>query len=518
MKCRIGRVARPCFYIFILLLFICLPTRVIAQSIIEEVTTIPEHINDFVKDTSFTHAGISICFRDASSGDIIADYHKDMALGSASVMKLVTTAVAVEMLGPGFRFTTMIGYTGIINEADSSLDGHIIIKGGADPTLLSEYFPEHNAGIIEKWADAVYNAGIRKVKGAVVADATIFNYHPAPGGWNWSDLGNYYGAGAHGICIYDNMYRIHFKTGKPGSRPEITAVEPEIPGLVIENRLVSAGDKDNGYVYLEPYGDHAVIRGEIPPLKDDFILKASIPDPPLLTAIILRKALEDRGIIIEQGATSLRLSPQIKDDFRSAPKTVLITTWSPPMSQIIKQTNTESLNLYAEQLLKYIAYRSDFKEYASKNKGIEATEHYLEYLMNDYDGLYMNDGSGLSRSNAISSSFISSLLHVMNTGNRYNEEFFNSLPEAGSTGTLRYYFRDPVFNGRLRAKSGTSTRIRNYAGYITVSTGQRISFAVLVNNFDCSSSEVTGKVEKLLKGVIEGYQVPGPRLRQGSGG
>lgn len=114
----------------------------------------------------------------------------------------------------------------------------------------------------------------------------------------------------------------------------------------------------------------------------------------------------------------------------------------------------------------------------------------------------MTDGSGLSRSNAVSAAFITSMLHYMKSGSRHTEYFFNSLPEAGISGTLQYYFRDPVFRNRLRAKSGTSTRIRNYAGVLTTREGTELAFAVLVNNFDCSSSEVTERVESLLKKIV----------------
>ena len=274
-KMQFFRDARPCVSIFILLFFLLIPIRISAQ--------FDTLISKFINDSSFRHAGISICFRDVSSSDIIDSYLPDMALGSASVMKLVTSSVALEILGPDFRFPTLLGYTGSINASDSLLNGYIIIKGGGDPSLLSEYFPEHNTDIINLWADAIYNTGIREISGSVISDALIFNYHPAPGGWSWSDLGNYYGAGAHGISIYDNMYRIHFKTGKEGSIPLIQRIEPYIPGLLIENRLVARGSTDKGYVYLEPYGNKAIIRGEIPPDKEDFILKASIPDPPALT-------------------------------------------------------------------------------------------------------------------------------------------------------------------------------------------------------------------------------------------
>ncbi len=461
-----------------------------------------KHILDFVGDSAFSHAGISVCLRNAGSGDIIAAHNEEMALGSASVMKLVTTAAALETLGPDFRFVTKIACAGSMDIADSTLHGHIIIRGGADPTLLSEYFPDHQADIIDRWAEAVCRAGIKKVSGSVISDASIFDYHPAPGGWNWSDLGNYYGAGTHGICIFDNMYRIHFRTAGKNSTPDITDIEPDIPGLILENRLIASGERDNGYVYLEPYGNHAVIRGEIPPDRDDFILKASIPDPPLLTAILLQEALENRGIVFENQAASIRLSPSSTDDYRNFPETVIMTSYSPPLSEIISITNTESVNLFAEQILKYMGYVFTGGETATVESGLEATGEFLEQCPDNTGGIYMTDGSGMSRSNALSASFITSLLHYMKSSSRYPEHYFNSLAEAGQTGTLQYYFKDLVFRGRLKAKSGTSTRIRNYAGLLTTPEGTQVIFAVLINNFDCSSSEVTKRVEVLLKNII----------------
>ncbi len=460
-----------------------------------------KHINDFVSDSAFRHAGISVCFRDADSGNIIASHNKDMALGSASVMKLVTTAAALETLGPDFTFITKIGYTGSLNAADSTLNGYLVIKGGADPTVLSEYFPDHQPDITDLWAEAICRAGIKKVKGSVISDARVFDYHPAPGGWNWSDLGNYYGAGAHGICLFDNMYRIHFSTGDKGSRPEITAIEPGIPGLTLENRLIASGKRDNGYVYLEPYGSHAAIKGEIPPDRDDFVLKASIPDPPLLAAGLLQEALENRGVDFEKRPASIRLSPSFVYKHRSSPEMVVLTSYSPPLSEIIRVTNTESVNMFAEQILKYMGYVYSGDETATVESGLEATGRFLEENMDNTEGIYMTDGSGLSRSNALSASFITSLLHYMKSS-RYPVHYFNSLAEAGETGTLQYYFKDPVFRDRLRAKSGTSTRIRNYAGLLTTREGTDVAFAVLVNNFDCSSSEVTESVERLLKNII----------------
>lgn len=479
--------------IMFLALAISLPGRVVAQ--FENI------IGVFAGDTAFIHASISVSIRDASTGRMVSSINENLALGSASVMKLVTTASALEILGPQFSFETRIGYTGRIDQ-EGTLDGNIVIRGGGDPALGSERFTGHYGDFIGEWTDAIISAGIRRVKGRVISDASLFNYSPANGGWSWADLGNYYGAGAHGLSLFENMYRIHFRTGAAETIPEILSVVPEIPGLVIENMLISSGDSDNGYVYVEPYGEYAVIRGSIPVNRDDFVLKASIPDPPLLAATILEKRLNERNIEVDYPATTLRvfdLTGDTRDDISAV---VLGSTTSPGLSEIIKVTNVESINLFAEHLLRMISLEANPSGNANVSEGIEKIYELLDEKDIGHDGLYMSDGSGLSRYNAISSSFITSLLCYMKNESKYGGYFVNSLPVAGEEGTLKYYFKDPVFAGRLLAKSGTSTRIRNYAGYIKTMEGKEYTFAILVNNFDCTASEVTTRVETLLKGII----------------
>ncbi|HUS86806.1 MAG TPA: D-alanyl-D-alanine carboxypeptidase/D-alanyl-D-alanine-endopeptidase [Bacteroidales bacterium] len=462
-------------------------------------------ISDFVSDTAFKHAGISVCLRDAQTGDILAGYNENMALSSASLMKLVTTAVSLEMMGPGHKFETHIGYAGILDMSTGLLKGHIIIRGGGDPTLGSEYLEIDRDEILQRWANALVRAGIRKVEGRVIADASIFDYHPAASGWEWADLGNYYAAGPHGLSFSDNMYRIHFKTGVAGSRPELAGFDPEIPGLILDNQLTAQANRDNGYVYLAPYQSEGVIRGTIPAYREDFTLKASIPDPPLFTAELLHNELIRSGIEIKDPPTTMRLYRTYIPDTLIFLATLCNTISSPALEEIITLTNKESINLYAEHLARLTALFYTGGEHASLSLGIETIQNFLSHNGLNTSGLYQTDGSGLSRSNALSSAFVTSLLHYMKDKSSYPDVFQASLPKAGEEGTLEYYFRDPLFSNNLRAKSGTSTRIRNYAGYFSTTGGKEIVFAVLVNNFDCSSDEVTGRIEILLRKIIENY-------------
>jgi D-alanyl-D-alanine carboxypeptidase/D-alanyl-D-alanine-endopeptidase (penicillin-binding protein 4) len=299
------------------------------------------------------------------------------------------------------------------------------------------------------------------------------------------------------------MYRIHFRTGSPGSKPEVMAFEPEVPGLIINNLLTAEGVSDKGYVYIEPYGDFAEIRGTIPANRDDFILKASLPDPPQFAASLLNELLTESGVKIKLSPTSLRKNSIITGANQSSDAVVLFVGYSPILSEIVSATNHESLNMFAENLLRMISVSDMPDSPGSIQHGIEVVKSFVEKRGIETKGLYMTDGSGLSRYNAVSSLFMVKLLTYMRTNSEHSDLFYNSLPRAGEEGTLKDYFKDPVFHGRLSAKSGTATRIRNYAGYLTTLSGDQYSFAVLVNNFDCTASEVTAKVEILLKDIIE---------------
>lgn len=478
----------------IVLVIIALPVQLFSQ--------IDRAIQNYVNDSVFENAGISICIRDINSGEILAGYNENMALTSASIMKLVTSGTALEILHPDYRYYTRVGYVGKLS--DKKLEGHIIIKGGGDPALGSEYFKDYYGYFIKQWASSIAESGIKEINGRVIADASIFEYSPAAPGWSWADLGNYYGAGVHGLSAFDNMYRIIFNTGERGTKPEITGLVPDIPGLIINNQLIAEGKSDRGYVYLPPYGDYAEIKGTIPVKRDSFALKASMPDPPYFVASLLHNELLNLGIEISGHPTTLKDYKQYIDD--KLLNTAVITSWqaSPALFEIVKCTNLESVNLFAETLAWTLDYENSGKESAGLNGGLKVISDFLESRELNTSGLYMTDGSGLSRSNALSSSFITSFLVYMSSEASYPDLFKMSLAIPGE-GTFESYFLTPELKNGLRGKSGTVSRVRNYAGYLITKSGREVAFGILSNNFDCSSHQVSKRVERLLIEVYNYY-------------
>src|SRR5664279_4184701 len=241
----------------------------------------------FHADSSLVHASVSLCVADAKTGDILIDYNSGISLTPASVMKVITTAAALELLGPGYTFSTKVGYTGSINKTFGRLKGNIMILGGGDPALGSKYFTDHYEGFIDNWVAEIKKLGIKRIRGKVITDDSYYDYLPVPAKWLWEDEGNYYGAGAYGLSVFDNTYELHFKTMSDSTLPVLEKFVPEESRSELADFLISSGADDEGYVFAAPYSTGGWLAGKIPVNKLDFVLKASVTDPPMLLAKIV---------------------------------------------------------------------------------------------------------------------------------------------------------------------------------------------------------------------------------------
>ena len=471
---------------FIILLFIYFTVSSALQSSVEK----------FLSDSSMAQATVSLYIIDADNGKVISEHDADKSLAEASVMKLITTACAIERLGQDYTFKTILEYSGTIKKGSKTLDGDIVIKGGGDPALGSENFPEQYGSLIEKWAEEISKLGIKKITGRVMTDDSYYDYQPVPAKWDWEDLGNYYGAGVYGLSIFDNTLKIHFKTSGEGSIPVITGMLPSGSEMEFENYLKAHGSADEGYVFSSPYSDKGWIAGSIPQDMEDFVLRASITDPPLLAARILSGSLKLSGIEIKLDASTTRLSGTPETDHF----TEISTTVSPGLSAIIEALNHKSINFYAENLVKELG--KVFKSEGSTSAGTEVLKEFLDSIGVRTAGMFIEDGSGLSPQDAVNSRGLVRLLYYMKKNGKYFGEFYNSLPDAGKEGTLKNNFRDPLFDSRIKAKSGSMDRVKSYAGYFTTLSGKEMIFSIIINNFTGPSTKITSYIEEILKEII----------------
>jgi D-alanyl-D-alanine carboxypeptidase/D-alanyl-D-alanine-endopeptidase (penicillin-binding protein 4) len=184
--------------------------------------------------------------------------------------------------------------------------------------------------------------------------------------------------------------------------------------------------------------------------------------------------------------------------FQKTDKTKFHTIYvheSPTLAEIIKVLNHESVNLFAEHLVKQIAVEKT--GIGSRETGIELIKNFFKSKEVMKDELFMEDGSGLSHFNAISADQITSILNFMVKKSDNKEAFLNSLPNAGN-GTLFGFNTEFFPENTLKAKSGSMTRVRCYAGFLQTNSGREIAFSVMFNQFSGSSSNLVKEIENLL--------------------
>ena len=458
----------------------------------------------FTNDDDLAHAGIGICIIDARSGQVVASLNPDLSLIPASSMKVVTTGAALGILGPDYVFKTELQYDGHIDREDGTLHGNLYIKGYGDPTLGSDHMPGVLGldGVMDTFSKEIQRQKIVYVSGRVVGDGTYFDSEQAIGSnWQWDDIGNGYGAGAHGLNINENFYYLRIRQNTMvGSTPAIEVVTPKLPETEIINKLtIAPPDADTETaIYAPPYSDEIILSGKIPSGEGTVSVKGSVPDPPYLAAYHLHEALTSKyGIVC-------RKKPLNVSELKAAQtvdRTTFFTYRSPNLLTIVGEANKASNNMFVEALLRAMA-KFQGKE-GTPSAGCEIVTGYWKDKGIDMRGFFMEDGSGLSSRSAVTSRQLALILQLLNNDQVIGPAFYNSLAKAGESGTLKSMFKNTAAVGRLRAKSGSMTRVRSYSGYIDRKDGSRWCFSVMVNNYTCSSADMKAKLEKLLTRLCE---------------
>ncbi len=451
-------------------------------------------ITEMLHSKGLEHASVGLLAVDLKTGDTLLEFNSDKSLVATSTQKLLTTAAALEILGADFTFKTTLEYDGIMMN-DGVLNGNIVIRSGGDPCLGSPLFEEFYKGLFEQWIRSIKAAGITKIEGKIVGDGSIFGSPEIPDTWVWEDIANYYGSTASGLNIYDNTYFIDFKTtDKAGSPAEILNISPSMPWLSFENQVTAADDNhDKAFIFFTQNPNQRIIKGTIPKNKEQFTIKGSIPDPAYLAAFELTNALEKAGILVSDEPVSLFKKTINKN------RQILLEISSPPLSDIIFFLNLKSINLYAEALLKQIGLYANNDP--TTESGCTVLENFWKSRGMNTGGMFLQDGSGLSRYNALTTGQLVFVIQHMKTNNINTTVFVSSLPVSGKSGSLENIGKNTPAENNLRAKSGYMERCMSYAGYVTTVTGNEVVFAVIVNNFSCTNAEMRKILADLMVGM-----------------
>ncbi len=436
---------------------------------------------------------LSVQVSDIETGESLSSLNPDQRLCPASVWKLFTTGAALKILGADFRFRTVLAYQGSIS--DGTLTGDIYLIGGGDPSLGSRFFNTDLEATLTTWSAAIKAAGIDSIAGNIIANSTHFQGDGMPRTRIWEDMGNYYGSAVSGLNIHDNTYFLEFMVPREtGLLAEVASVYPEVPDLTIESEVTaSTVQVDRAFIFGSPESNTRMVRGTLPAGRGSYTIKGSLPNPPLFAAHHLAQACAKNGIKISG-------SYKVEADVVREPATlkILLESQSPPLSTLVKHTNVNSDNLFAETLLFQLGVKA----------GDPTLQGGLDELNRFYNGICQSaypffgyDGSGLSRFTAVSSAQITSVLSYFKKDEMVNKYLLQQLPLAGKEGSMKTFGRGTDLAGNLRAKSGSMERVKAYAGTFQARSGRVVSFAFLVNNFDGNPNGIRTEIEAFLSAI-----------------
>lgn len=449
-------------------------------------------VANFKKTTALEHASISLSIKDLK-GNSVVSVNEQVALTPASILKVITTATALEVLGGDYQYKTQIGY-------DASKK-QIVVHGDGDPTLGSEHMFQNVSAFLDEWVMQIQR-NVKDQNASLYVLDSKFGYQGVSEKWLKEDIGNYFAAGAYGISLYDNTYRLYFNTMDANIPPQIIRTEPDMKNLNFINQMsLNTSGKDNGYIWGDSFSENRILVGDIPAKRTQFSIKGDIPDPGAYLGLALKDALLQKGFTVNGVQTS-------KEDYfqkmhsGGEPFTsdqIFYTYSSPKLADIIRVVNVKSNNHYAEHLLRTLGRVKNPSVYSNALKdGVDEVNSFWTSRGLDTNALFMYDGSGLAPSNAVSPSFMCDVLTYMQSKSRNAESFFGSFPKAGYEGTVRNFLKGTRLAGKVFVKSGSIANVQCYAGYY-VNENQKYVFAVMVNNFNKDSRrEVVKAIEKLL--------------------
>jgi serine-type D-Ala-D-Ala carboxypeptidase/endopeptidase (penicillin-binding protein 4) len=472
------------------LILILFPALVFSQ-------TIEQIVDTWKTDKVLANATFAFCVLDAETGNVVKEYNSHIAVIPASTLKVVTTGAALGTLGKFYRYDTRIYFTGNFDKTSGVLNGDIIIRGSGDPTLNSELFKlkKDTGDVTDRWAEVLVQKGLKEVKGHIIADASCYEQR-IPANWIWGDISNYFGVAPCGLSFNDNLYSIVFESKEPGSKAKIIDVKPHYKNITLEHEddVKAAGKEDDAYVTGDPFGAKKKVKGTIPPNKSALEVRAALPDPALLCAEFLETSLNNLGVKTPSNCATSSYgceNPEVKKE-----KTLMHSHYSPALEKIVYYTNLTSNNLFCETMLQTMGKGSTYS-------GIEKAKDYWKGKGLDVSELYMVDGNGLSRANTVTTHFEASLLQKMYHDSLLYKPFYNSLPQAGLSGSMKNLGKGTFIEKNMHAKTGYISRARGYCGYVKTKAGKDLTFSVLFNNYNCNPSEMKQKIEVFLVALAD---------------
>ena len=410
---------------------------------------------------------LSIHVIDLDSGETVLDWHDQVSRNPASTMKIVTTLVALDVLGPSYRWPTDIYALGEV--ADGRLDGDLLIKGYGDPYLVTEH--------VWQMLRRIRQAGIREVSGDLLLDDSYFDVASYdPGEFDSQPL-RAYNVAPNALLMNFKVVRYWFEPDHAANAVRVT-LDPALENLHLENRLTLANGSCRGYrrgISITPNEalDTMIFEGRFPNGCRLYAMDRTALSHGAFAYGLFASLWQESGGVLE-GSWRKAIAPETDD--------ALVSVSSPPLIEIIAFVNKHSNNVMARQLL-YTLSAETLGAPGTEQGGLQVVRDWLARELPAVDSVRLDNGAGLSRETRINARDFASILRYA-WQQPYMPEFSSSLALSGHDGTLRERFDDNNLTGQAHLKTGSLDHVAAIAGYMQSFSGRRFALVMLQNYED----------------------------------
>ena len=430
---------------------------------------LPSELAAAIKDADFTTDGIGLFIQGVDDDKPLVALHADRFLNPASVIKLVTTAAALDLLGQGYRWSTQVMYTGTID--GHTLNGDLYIRGNGDPYLTPERF--------WRLLNRIFIYGIHRITGDVLIDNSYFE----PGKVDYAafDQQPYrtYNVGPNAVLVGFQATEFHFDIDTTGTDPAVKITPfPVSPRLRIINQVKLVNGRCNAWqkrLSLETRNNagmlEVIFTGNYARACKQRTLYRRVSEAqdhyqhfflPLWSQIGGSVEGKIARGTVPAGASRVLEEPSIS------------------LAEAVRLVNKFSNNVMTRQILLSIGAQKSGPP-GTTEKGLAAVNAWLVEHDLDHPALQLDNGAGLSRDARISAGLLGKLLlHVYKQA--YMPEFIAALPVSGYDGTMAHRFKDTPLVGRAHIKTGLLNFVQSMAGYVTTATGKRYVVVLLHND------------------------------------
>ncbi len=421
---------------------------------------------------------INVAVVDLRTGNAIYQHRAQDQVKPASILKTITSSVALSILGPDYHFKT--GFLSDSGIGKGGVVSTLYVRGGGDPSLTIE-----DALMA---ARRLHRLGVRKV-GRIVVDDSIFDGFKARVGERA------YEAGASGLAFNFNTLGFDICSTEVG-RPALVIPDPNELPVDITGRIMTVSKKKAYYRIDDESrtmgGLTFSLKGEIRKTGGCETIYRSIDNPAEYFGLTMAGLLSKFGISVDRKALSRGVVPQ-------GARTIFEHS-SKPLSQIVWDLNHYSTNMIAEQLLYHVGFSRSGR--LSRDAGLQRLGMYLEKLGFPSTSFELYDGSGLNHGNRVTAGIMVAVLRDIYKNQTIWPEFEASLAVMGRSGTLRKRMRG-LRGGVVRAKTGSLNGVSSLAGYVFADTGARYAFVSIANG----SAVIRARrfEEELVKALLVGH-------------